>query len=87
MSQAARRVTVLYFAAVRERLGRDREELVLPPEIADLGAFSAWLERTHPTLKGTLAQCRFAVGEEFRKSSHALAAGDVIAVIPPMSGG
>jgi molybdopterin converting factor subunit 1 len=87
MSQAARRVTVLYFAAVRERLGRDREELDLPAEIADVGALSAWLESTHPSLKGRLAQCRFAVGEEFRKSTHALQAGDVIAVIPPVSGG
>lgn len=87
MSHAVRRVTVLYFAAVRERLGRDREELELPPEIADLGAFSAWLENAHPALRGALAQCRFAVGEEFRKSNHALEAGDVIAVIPPVSGG
>ena len=87
MGHAARRVTVLYFAAVRERLGRDREELELPPEIADLGAFSAWLESTHPALRGTLKQCRFAVGEEFRKSNHALEPGDVIAVIPPVSGG
>jgi molybdopterin converting factor subunit 1 len=87
MSQAARRVTVLYFAAVRERLGRDREELELPAEIADVGAFSEWLESTHPPLKGTLAQCRLAVGEEFRKSTHALETGDVIAVIPPVAGG
>jgi molybdopterin converting factor subunit 1 len=87
MSHAARRVTVLYFAAVRERLGKDREELDLPAEITDVAGFSTWLESTHPTLKGTLAQCRFAVGEEFRKSNHALEAGDVIAVIPPVSGG
>jgi molybdopterin synthase catalytic subunit len=87
MRHAARRVTVLYFAAVRERLGRDREELDVPPEIVDVAGFSAWLESTHPSLKGRLSQCRFAVGEEFRKSSHTLQAGDVIAVIPPVSGG
>jgi molybdopterin synthase catalytic subunit len=87
MSQAARRVTVLYFAAVRERLGRDREELDLPAEIADVGALSVWLESTHPPLKGTLRRCRFAVGEEFRKANHVLETGDVIAVIPPVSGG
>lgn len=87
MGQSARRVTVLYFAAVRERLGRDREELELPAEITDVAGFSTWLESTHPSLKGRLSQCRFAVGEEFRKSNHALETGDVIAVIPPVSGG
>ena len=27
------------------------------------------------------------VGEEFRKSNHVLEAGDVVAIIPPVSGG
>jgi molybdopterin converting factor subunit 1 len=84
---SARRITVLYFAAVRERLGRDRDELDLPAEITDVRALSAWLERTHPVLGGTLARCRFAVGEELRTPSHPVEAGDVVAVIPPVSGG
>ena len=87
MDGSARSITVLYFAAVRERLGRDREELELPLEIKDVKGLSDWLESAHPVLRGTLAQCRFAVGEEFRKSGHALEAGDVVAVIPPVSGG
>ena len=87
MSTDGRRITVLYFAAVRERLGTEREELVLPREIGDLRGFSRWLENEHPALRGTLAQCRFAVGEEFRKSDHPLATGDVVAVIPPVCGG
>lgn len=87
MNPAARRITVLYFAAVRERLGRDHDELELPAEIADVQAFSAWLERENPALRGALAQCRFAVREEFRKPSHVILSGDVIAVIPPVSGG
>jgi len=82
-----RRITVLYFAAVRERLGRDRDELDLPPEIVDVRGLSSWLEGQHPALRGALAQCRFAVGEEFRSPSHAIEAGDVVAVIPPVSGG
>jgi molybdopterin converting factor subunit 1 len=82
-----RRITVLYFAAVRERIGRDQDELDLPWEIMDVRALSAWLESVHPVLRGTLAQCRFAVGEEFRMPSHALEAGDVVAVIPPVAGG
>ncbi|HEX6764023.1 MAG TPA: molybdopterin converting factor subunit 1 [Polyangiaceae bacterium] len=82
-----RKITMLYFAAVRERFGKGREELELPQEISDIRALSAWLERERPVLRGALAQCRFAVGEEFRDASHRLEAGDVIAVIPPVSGG
>ncbi|HEX6274948.1 MAG TPA: molybdopterin converting factor subunit 1 [Polyangiaceae bacterium] len=80
-------ITVLYFAAIRERLGRDREELELPAGIADVQALSRWLERTHPELRGALSRCRFAVGEELRSSTHPVEAGDVVAVIPPVSGG
>jgi len=86
-TMSGRSITVLYFAAVRERLGRDRDELELPSEITDIRALSAWLERTHPVLEGRLAQCRFAVGEELRKPSHPVRPGDVVAVIPPVSGG
>jgi sulfur-carrier protein len=87
MAEAPRRISVLYFAAVRERLGRDRDELELSAEIRDLRALSAWLERENPALSGSLSCCRFAVGEELRPSSHVLEAGDVVAVIPPVSGG
>jgi len=87
MAEAPRRITVLYFAAVRERLGRDRDELELSAEISDVRTLSAWLERANPALGGALGACRFAVGEEFRASSHVLQAGDVVAVIPPVSGG
>ena len=87
MERTARRITVLYFAAVRERVGTDREDLELPLEIKDVGAFSRWLESARPALAGRLAQCRFAVGEEFRTPSHTLHSGDIVAVIPPVSGG
>jgi molybdopterin synthase catalytic subunit len=87
MSSDDRRITVLYFAAVRERLGREREELELPAEIRDVQGLSAWLERVHPPLAGALERCRFAVGEELRLPTHPVQGGDVVAVIPPVSGG
>jgi molybdopterin converting factor subunit 1 len=87
MSARSRRITVLYFAAVRERLGRERDELAIPAEIVDIASLSAWLERAYPMLQGALARCRFAVGEELRAPNHPVAAGDVVAVIPPVSGG
>ena len=80
------RVRVLYFAVVRERLGRDEEELELAGG-ADVA--SAWreLERRHPGLASLRPVVKLAVNEEFAANDRALADGDVIALIPPVAGG
>ncbi|HEY3495039.1 MAG TPA: molybdopterin converting factor subunit 1 [Polyangiaceae bacterium] len=82
-----RRIQILYFAAVRERVGRADEELELPSHIATVRALSAWLETERPALRGALDSVRFAVAEEFVDLDHALREGDVVAVLPPVSGG
>jgi molybdopterin synthase sulfur carrier subunit len=82
-----RRIRVLYFAAVRERLGIAGEELELPPAVSDIRGLSAWLEAERPALRGALKSVRFAVHEAFVDLAHPLASGDVVAVLPPVSGG
>lgn len=79
-------VRVLYFAVVRERLGRDAEELELA---GGATAEDAWRElvRRHPELGALRAVVKLAVNEEFAGGERALAEGDVIAVIPPVAGG
>jgi molybdopterin converting factor small subunit len=37
------KVTVLFFAALRERVGRAREEFELPPGVDTVDALRAWL--------------------------------------------
>jgi len=80
------RVRVLYFAVVRERLGRDEEVLELAGG-ADVRAAWAELERVHPELGGLRAVVKLAVNEEFAAEDRVLAEGDVIAIIPPVAGG
>ncbi len=80
------RVRVLYFAVVRERLGRDEEEVELPAA-ADVGAAWRELERRHPELSALRPVVKLAVNEEFAAADRALADGDVIALIPPVAGG
>jgi molybdopterin synthase catalytic subunit len=80
------RVRVLYFAVVRERLGRDEEELELAVS-ADVRAAWAELERRHPELAGLRPVVKLAVNEEFAAGERVLADGDVIAIIPPVAGG
>jgi molybdopterin synthase catalytic subunit len=80
------RVRVLYFAVVRERIGRDEEELELP---AGADADAAWreIERRHPELGGLRSVVKVAVNEEFAAGDRVLVDGDVVALIPPVAGG
>jgi molybdopterin converting factor subunit 1 len=80
------RVQVLYFAVVRERLGREQELLELA-DGADVRAAWAELERRHSELGGLRAVVKLAVNEEFATADRVLTDGDVIALIPPVAGG
>ena len=79
-------VTVLYFAAVKDLVGRD-EEKVDVPEGTTVRGLGALLAERHPALAGRLGAVRFARNETFAEDSEALSAGDVVALIPPVAGG
>jgi len=79
------KLTLLYFAAVRDLVGRAEE--VVDVDARDVGALRAWLEAERPALLGRLGHVRFARNEEFAKDGDALREGDVVALIPPVSGG
>jgi molybdopterin converting factor subunit 1 len=81
------RVTVLYFAAVRDLVGMSEEAIELPSSVRAVDALARSLEERHPTLAGRLGQVRFAVNEELVSLDCALGDGDVVAVIPPVAGG
>ncbi len=78
-------ITVLYFAAVAELTGAREESFVT--DAATVAELSRALEARHPRLAGRLGQVRFAVNETFARAADPIAAGDVIAVIPPVAGG
>jgi molybdopterin converting factor subunit 1 len=83
-------VEVLYFAALRDLAGVATERVALPAtpaatsRVADL---LAGLEARHAGLRGRLQSVRVAVNEEFVELSAALRGGEVVALIPPVSGG
>ncbi len=81
------KITVLYFAAVRELVGQDEESLELPASVLTIGDLAAHLPRVHEALGGRLAAVRFARNEEFARAADALADGDTVALIPPVAGG
>jgi molybdopterin synthase sulfur carrier subunit len=81
------KVTVLYFAAVRDLVGKDEEILDVPASVTTIGALATHLAAVHAPLEGRLGYVRFARNEEFAQNDDALAEGDTIALIPPVAGG
>ena len=81
------RVTLLYFAVLRELVGLEREDVALPMGIERVGQVRAWLEARHPSLAGRLGAVRVAVDEEFSRDDQTLHDGAVVALIPPVAGG
>jgi molybdopterin converting factor subunit 1 len=82
-----RPIQLLYFAALRERMGLTSEELELPEGVHDVRALARFLEASRPALAGVLGSVRFSVGDEFVELDRALTGGEVVGLIPPVSGG
>lgn len=80
-------IKVLYFAALREALGLGEEILTLPPEVRTVKDLAALLEASHAALGGRLGAVRIAVNEAFADDDENVSDGDVVALIPPVSGG
>ena len=81
------KLTVLYFAAVRDLVAKDEEQLELPASVATIAALGEHLAALHPSLEGRLGYVRFARNEEFAQPGDPIADGDTIALIPPVAGG
>jgi molybdopterin synthase catalytic subunit len=80
------RIEVLYFAILRERLGRDRETLALPPG-SDVRGARAALAARHPDIAPLLPRIATAVNRSMAPDDRPLADGDELALIPPVAGG
>ena len=75
------RVTVRLFASLRERAGTGRRELDLPDGATAGDVFAALAVGPEPP------GLSYAVNQEYAERSHALADGDEVALITPVSGG
>ncbi|MFL5318676.1 MAG: molybdopterin converting factor subunit 1 [Myxococcaceae bacterium] len=79
------RIRVLYFAAARERAGRQSEELELSAKT--VGEVMDALCKAHGELGAIRKHLRVAVNQEFANDSDPVPDGAEIALIPPVSGG
>ena len=79
-------MTVLYFAAARERAGIPRETLELR-DGATAGDAREAACAAHPALRAIAERLRLAVDQEFAPEDRPLRDGSEVAFIPPVSGG
>lgn len=80
-------ITVLYFAALRDLTGRGQDHLEVPPTEDSVDRITRFIEIQIPELRGRLQGVRIACNEAFAEPGDTVQDGDVIALIPPVSGG
>ncbi|MCK0152395.1 molybdopterin converting factor subunit 1 [Alcanivorax sp. S6407] len=83
-------IQVRFFAALRERAGREVLEMTLPDGVSTVGELVSWLEESDETLGRALAAtpCRMvAVNEVLASEASDIEDGDVVALFPPVTGG
>jgi molybdopterin synthase catalytic subunit len=85
-SELTMHITVRLFAGLRERAGADEIHLADLPEPLDVAGLKRELGARRPEL-GPLGFVRGVVGTEYVPDRTALADGDEVALLPPVSGG
>lgn len=83
-------LTVLYFASLREQIGRSREVVEVPDGVRTLGDFRTWLLARGEPFTTVLARgraVRMAVNQQMATEEVALVAGGEVACFPPVTGG
>ncbi|HEX4985172.1 MAG TPA: molybdopterin converting factor subunit 1 [Burkholderiales bacterium] len=83
-------IEVLYFASLRETLGRDRERIELPARVGSVAELTEWLRRRGGAWERELAAgrpVRIAVNQDMAEPATPLQAGDEVAYFPPVTGG
>ena len=84
------KIHVLYFASLREKLGKDREDLDLPAGVDTVAALRAHLQARGGAWAEALADgklLRAAVNQDMAPMGAAIQAGDEVAFFPPVTGG
>jgi len=83
-------VRLLYFAWVRERLGKAEERIDPPAGVATVGELMAWLAQRNEQYAYAFENAkviRAAIDRRHVRADAAIAGANEIAFFPPMTGG
>jgi molybdopterin synthase sulfur carrier subunit len=81
---------LLYFAWVRERIGRQEEDVDLPDEVTTVGELVDWLKGRGPEYEMALAEpraIRVALDRVHVGPEAPVGGAREVALFPPMTGG
>lgn len=84
------KIDVLYFAALRERVGSGRETLDVPAEVTTVARLRSWLTTRGEPWAGAFAETRrvrASVDQTMATDDTPLAEGAEVAFFPPVTGG
>ncbi len=84
------KLRVLYFAALRERIGRGEEAVNAPDGVANVAQLRSWLTQRGEPWREAFAETRrvrAAVDQAMVDDGHPLHDGAEVAFFPPVTGG
>ncbi|MGH9810838.1 MAG: molybdopterin converting factor subunit 1 [Terriglobia bacterium] len=84
------KVKVLYFASLREKVGKDAEEIELPAGVVTVAGLRGLLLRRGGSYENAFAEkalLRAAINHDMVQPTAAVKAGDEVAFFPPVTGG
>lgn len=84
------KLRVLYFAALRERIGRSRDDLEVPVLVSTVGALRTHLVARGEPWAGAFAEMkrvRVAVNQSMASDATPIDEGAEVAFFPPVTGG
>ena len=83
-------VKILYFAWVREKIGRAEDHVDVPPNIETIAQLVDWLKQRGPEYAEAFARSdvvRVAINQVHVKATASIAGAREIAFFPPVTGG
>ncbi len=86
----AHRLNIVYFAWVKERLGRSEETLEIPVNVSTIGELISHLATQgddYSDVFSDLKKLRFALDQNFKRADASLNAAQELAIFPPVTGG
>ena len=84
------KIRILYFASLREKIGKEAEEMELPAGVATVAALRSHLRARGGSYESAFSEkalLRSAINQDMAQPAAAVKAGDEVAFFPPVTGG